>query len=114
MKKVEFMGLQLAMGIKEKIALEKELGMSPLNLIFGMVGGMDGDEVDLSTMKIPPLPVMVAVLFHATTKLNHGVNRDKFLDIVDAYLEQDENSVMGLFEVMVQVLQVSKYLPSVE
>ncbi len=114
MKKVEFMNLSLTMGVKEKIALEKELGMSPLNLIFGMAGGMDGENIDLSTIKIPPLPVMIAVLFHATTKLNHGITREKFLDIVDNFLDEDDKSVMSLFEVMIQVLQVSKYLPSAE
>ena len=111
MKTVEFMGLQLTMGVKEKMALEKELGASPLNFVFSMVGGMNMEEIDVSKMQIPPLPVMVAVLFHATQKLNHGINRDKFYDIIDQYLDEDNKSVMNLFEIMMQVLQVSKYLP---
>ena len=112
MKTIEFMNLSLVMGVKEKIALEKELGTSPLDFIFSMAGSMDGEEIDMSAMKIPPLPVMIAVLFHATQKLNHGINREKFYDIVDNFLEQDNESVMSLFAIMIQVLQVSKYLPS--
>ena len=111
MKTVEFMGLQLTMGLKEKMVLEKELGASPLNFIFSMVSGMNMEEMDMSKMQIPQLSVMVTVLFHATTKLNHGISREKFVDMLDAYLEEDEHSVMNLFEIMMQVLQVSKYLP---
>lgn len=114
MKTVKFMNLDLTMGVKEKIALEKELGASPLDFIFSIAEGFDGDEVDMSAMKIPPLPVMIAVLFHATQKLNHGINREKFYDIVDNFLEQDNESVMSLFAIMIQVLQASKYLPTVE
>ena len=114
MKKVEFMGLKLVMGTKEKIALEKELGTSPLNFIFSMVNGMDGENIDLSQMKIPPLPVMVAILFHATQKLNHGINRDKFYEIVDEFLDEENKSVMNLFEVVMEVLQASKYLPQAQ
>ena len=114
MKTVEFNGLKLAMGVKEKLALERTLGQSPLNFIFGMVGNMNGEELDLSSMKIPPLPVMVEILFHATTKLNHGITKEKFMDMLDAYLEEDEHSVMDLFTVVMEVLQVSKYLPSVK
>ena len=112
MKTIEFMGLSLVMGVKEKMALEKELGASPLDFIFSMAESMDGEEIDFTSMKIPPLPVMIAVLFHATQKLNHGINREKFYDIVDNFLEQDNESVMSLFAIMIQVLQVSKYLPS--
>ena len=114
MKTINFMNLSLVMGVKEKINLEKELGASPLNFLFSMAGSIEGEELDLTTMQIPPLPVMIAVLFHATTKLNHGITREKFYDIVDNFLEEDEHSVMSLFEIVIQVLQVSKYLPSVE
>ena len=111
MKTVKFMNLELIMGIKEKIALEKELGTSPLVALFGMMGE-DGEELDFE--KIPTLDVMVAILFHASQKLNHGINREKMFEIIDSFLEIDENSVMDLITVIVEVLQVSKYLPSVE
>lgn len=113
-KVVKFMNLDLTMGVKEKIALEKELGASPLNFLFGMAGSMNGEEIDLSAIQIPPLPVMIAVLFHATTKLNHGITKEKFYDIVDNFLDEDDKSVMSLFEIVIQVLQASKYLPSVQ
>ena len=112
---VTFMNMPLAMGVKEKVQLEKSLGQSPLNFIFGMVGNMNGEELDLSSMKIPPLPVMVEILFFASIKLNHGITREKFMDMLDTYLEQeDEHSVMDLFGVVMEVLQVAKYLPSVK
>ena len=111
MKTVKFMNLDLIMGIKEKIALEKELGTSPLVALFGMMGA-DGEEIDFE--KIPTVDVMVAVLFHASQKLNHGISREKMFEIIDSYLEVDEHSVMDLITVVVEVLQVSKYLPSVE
>ena len=111
MKTVKFMNLELIMGIKEKIALEKELGTSPLVALFGM---MDADSEELDFEKIPTLDVMVAILFHASQKLNHGISREKMFEIIDSYLEVDEHSVMDLITVVVQVSQVSKYLPSVE
>ena len=111
MKIVEFNGLKLTMGVKEKIALERALGQSPLNFIFGMMGNIEGD-INLENMKIPPLPVMVEILFQASTKLNHGINREKLMDMLDAYLEVDEHSVMDLFSVVLEVLQASKYLPT--
>ena len=112
MKKiVKFMNLDLIMGIKEKIALERELGTSPLVALFGMMGA-DGEEIDFE--KIPTVDVMVAVLFHASQKLNHGISREKMFEIIDSYLEVDEHSVMDLIAIVVEVLQVSKYLPSVE
>ena len=114
MKTVTFMNMPLAMGVKEKIALERALGQSPLNFIFGMVGAMDGEEMDLTQMQIPSLGVMFEILFHSATKLNHGLNREKFMDMLDAYLDEDEHSVMDLFAVVMEVLQVAKYLPSVK
>lgn len=107
------MNLKLVMSTKEKIALEKELGCSPLNFIFGMLGGATNEEdIDFSKMTVPPFPVMVAILFHSTQKLNHGINRDKFCDMLDDFLNEEGNSVMSLFEVMMDVLQASRYLPS--
>lgn len=102
------------MGTKEKIALEKALGCSPLNFIFGMMGGATKEEdIDFSKMQIPTLPVMVTILHASAQKLNAGVSMDKMMDLIDAWLEQDEeNSVISLFEVVMQLLQTGKYLPS--
>ena len=111
-KVVEFQGLKLAMGTKEKIQLERALGgQSPLNFIFKMVGNGDVQELDLSQMQLPSLEFMVLVLFHAAQKLNHGINQDKIMDIVDTFLEEPENSVMSLLAVVVDVLKQAKYLP---
>ena len=111
-KTVEFQGLKLAMGVKEKIALERALGgQSPLNFIFKMVGDGNVEQLDLSQMQLPSLEFMVLVLFHSAQKFNHGINQDKMFDIVDAFLEEPERSVMSLLEVIMDVLRQAKYLP---
>ena len=111
-KAVEFQGIKLAMGTKEKIQLERALGgQSPLNFIFKMVGNGDVQELDLSQMQLPSLEFMVLVLFHGAQKLNHGINQDKIMDIVDTFLEEPENSVMSLLGIVVDVLKQAKYLP---
>ena len=107
---VEFQGLKLMMGTREKIALERALGQSPLNFIFGMVGG-EVEQLDMSKMKLPGLEYMVTVLFHASQKLNHGITQDKMMDIVDEFLDQDGNSVMALLPIIIEVLKQAKYLP---
>lgn len=114
-KTVEFQGLKLAMGVKEKIQLERALGgQSPLNFIFKMVGNGAEQELDLSQMQLPSLEFMVLVLLHSAQKLNHGINQDKMFDIVDAFLEEPENSVMSLLEIIMNVLRQAKYLPEDE
>ena len=112
---VDFMGLNLTlMGTKEKVQLEKTLGCSPLNLLFGMVGGATTEEeLDFAKMQIPTLPVMVTILHASAQKLNANVSVDKMFDLIDLWLEQDEeNSVISLFSVVMGVLQTGKYLPT--
>ena len=115
-KKVEFQGLNLTLaGTKEKMVLEKALGGSPLNAILPMMAGAMGEneqDIDFSKMQIPSLPFMVTVLHAAAQKLNAGVTMDKVVDLVDAYLDGEEASVFGLFQVIMEVLATGKYLPS--
>ena len=114
-KTVEFQGLKLAMGVKEKIQLERALGgQSPLNFIFKMVGNGVEQELDLSQMQLPSLEFMVLVLFHSAQKFNHGINQEKMFDIVDAFLDEPEHSVMSLLEIIMNVLRQAKYLPEDE
>lgn len=112
-KTVEFMNLTLTLaGTKEKMALEKALGCSPLNHILPMMAGATEGEMDFSKMTIPSLPFMVTVLHASSQKLNAGVTMDKMMDLVDAYLEGEDASVFGLFAIVMEVLQTGKYLPS--
>lgn len=113
-KQVEFMGLNLTLvGTKEKIQLEKALGCSPLNFIFGMMGGATNEQdIDFSKIQIPTMPVMTTILHASAQKLNAGVSIDKMMDLIDIWLENDEeNSVFSLFTVVMEVLQTGKYLP---
>ena len=115
MKTVEFMNLTLTLaGTKEKIALEKALGCSPLNHILPMMAGATEGDMDFSKMQIPSLPFMIQVLHASSQKLNHGVTMDKMMDLVDVYLEQEDASVFGLFAIVMEVLMTGKYLPSEE
>lgn len=122
-KQVEFMGLNLTlMGTREKIALEKALGnQSPLNFIFNSIGGaMVGDgvsenDVDYSKIKIPSLSVMTIILHASAQKFNSGTSLDKMMDLIDLWLnQQEERSVIELFPLVLEVLQTGKYLPSDE
>lgn len=113
-KQVEFMGLNLTLvGTKEKIQLEKALGCSPLNFIFGMMGGATNEQdIDFSKIQIPTMPVMTTILHASAQKLNAGVSIEKMMDLIDIWLENDEeNSVFSLFTVVMEVLQTGKYLP---
>lgn len=117
MKTVKFMNLDLTLaGVKEKIQLEKALGGSPLNHILPMMSGVmtDGEEMDLSKMQIPSLPFMITVLHASALKFNAGTSMDKMIEIVESYLDKDDNSVFGLFAVVMEVLQTGKYLPTEE
>ena len=112
-KTLEFMQLRLAIGVKEKIQLERALGnQSPLNFIFKMVGNGDMQELDLSQMQLPALEFIVTVLFHASQKLNNGITKEKMMELVDEFLEEDENSVMSLLPIVIEVLKQAKYLPN--
>lgn len=114
-KVVKFMNLDLTMSVKEKIALERALGgQSPLNFIFKMIGEGDIEQLDMSQLQLPSLEFMVLVLFHSAQKFNHGINKEKMFDIVDAFLDEPEHSVMSLLTVVVDVLRVAKYLPEEE
>ena len=112
MKTVKFMGLDLTLAsTKSKIALEDKIG-SPLQYLFNMMGGaIDEDDMDVTKMQIPPLKVMVLTVHASAQKLNANVSVEKVFDLVDAYLEQDENSVISLFTIFIELLQTGKYLP---
>lgn len=113
MKTTEFMGLTLVLDTRAKIKLEEKLGGSPLQFVFNMMGGaMTEDDIDMTKMQVPPLKVMVLTIHAAAQKLNANTSIDKVMDKVDEYLE--EKSVMELFTVFMELLQVGKYLPEVE
>lgn len=113
--KVEFQGLNLTLaGTKEKVALEKVLGGSPLNMLLPMMAvmGEDENDVDFSKMQIPSLNFMVTILHASAQKLNAGVTMDKMMELVDVYLDGEEMGVLALFPVIIDVLATGKYLPS--
>jgi hypothetical protein len=112
---IEFEGLRLCLKTREKIQLEELIG-NPLAYIFNMMGGqMDGEDLDVTKLQLPPLKVIVATIHVAAQRYEHKISKEKVMDIVDDFLDKDGNSVMMLFtEVFMPLLQQAKYLPSNE
>ena len=110
---IEFMGLRLALKVREKMQLEELIG-NPLSYIFSMMGGaMSEDEIDMTQLQLPPLKVIVTTIHVAAQRYEHKMTREKIMDVIDEYLEMDENSTMTLFtDVFMPLLQIAKYLPS--
>lgn len=110
---IEFMGLRLALKVREKMQLEELIG-NPLSYIFSMMGGaMSEDDIDMTQLQLPPLKVIVATIHVAAQRYEHKMSKEKIMDIIDDYLETDENSTMTLFtDVFMPLLQIAKYLPS--
>ena len=108
---IEFMGWRLSLKTKEKMQLEDMIG-NPLTYLFGMMGGMDEDDMDFTKLNLPPLKVIVATVHTAAQRYEHGMTKDKVVDVIDEYLEQDDKSVITLFtDVFLPLLQQAKYLP---
>ena len=111
---IEFMGLRLALRTKEKITLESKIG-NPLGYIFNMMGGVtdDAQDIDMTKLELPPLAVIVATIHCASQRYEHGITEEGVMQVVDAYLDEDEHSVMSLFaDVFMPLLIQAKYLPS--
>lgn len=109
---IEFMGLRLCLKTKEKMQLEDMIG-NPLTYLFGMMGGMDDNEdIDVSKLNLPPLKVIVATVHVAAQRYEHGMSKDKIMDVIDEYLDEDDKSVITLFtDVFMPLLMQAKYLP---
>ena len=108
---IEFQGLRLCLKTKEKMQLEDMIG-NPLTYLFGMMGGMDEDDMDFTKLNLPPLKVIVATVHVAAQRYEHGMSKDKIMDVIDEYLDEDEKSVITLFtDVFLPLLKQAKYLP---
>lgn len=108
---IEFMGLRLCLKTKEKMQLEELIG-NPLTYLFGMMGGMDEEDMDFTKLNLPPLKVIVATVHVAAQRYEHGMSKDKIMDVIDEYLDEDEKSVITLFtDVFMPLLMQAKYLP---
>ena len=112
---IEFEGLRLCLKTREKIQLEELIG-NPLAYVFNMMGGqLDGEDLDVTKLQLPPLKVIVATIHVAAQRYEHKISKEKVMDIIDDFLDKGENSVMLLFtEVFMPLLQQAKYLPSSE
>lgn len=104
---IEFQGLRLCLKTKEKMQLEELIG-NPLQYIFSLLSGDDDAQFEL-----PPLKIMVTTIHVAAQRYEHKMSKEKIIDIIDEYLDQDEKSVVSLFsDVFLQLLIQGKYLPS--
>lgn len=84
---------KLRLNTRNIIALEKQLGCNPLS-VFG-----DGET-------IPPVTMMVAILFHSLQQLNHGISLNDAYDIFDNYLA-DGHPMTDFLPVIVDIYKVS-------
>ena len=108
---IEFQELRLCLKTKEKMQLEELIG-NPLTYLFGMMGGMDEEDMDFSKLNLPPLKVIVATVHVAAQRYEHNMSKDKIIDVIDEYLDEDGKSVITLFtDVFLPLLQQAKYLP---
>ena len=109
---IEFQGLRLCLKTKEKMQLEDMIG-NPLTYLFGMMGGMDDeDDMDFSKLNLPPLKVIVATVHVAAQRYEHNMTKDKIIDVIDEYLDEEGKSVITLFtDVFMPLLMQAKYLP---
>ena len=108
---IEFQGLRLCLKTKEKMQLEALIG-NPLTYLFGMMGGMDEDDMDFTKLNLPPLKVIVATVHVAAQRYEHNMSKDKIIDVIDEYLDEEGKSVITLFtDVFLPLLQQAKYLP---
>ena len=108
---IEFQGLRLCLKTKEKMQLEDMIG-NPLTYLFGMMGGMDEDDMDFTKLQLPPLKVIVATVHVAAQRYEHNMTKDKIMDVIDEYLDEDGKSVITLFtDVFMPLLMQAKYLP---
>lgn len=108
---IEFQGLRLCLKTKEKMQLEDMIG-NPLTYLFGMMGSMDEEDMDFTKLQLPPLKVIVATVHVAAQRYEHGMSKEKIMDVIDEYLDEDGKSVITLFtDVFLPLLQTGKYLP---
>lgn len=109
---IEFQGLRLSLKTKEKMQLEDMIG-NPLTYLFSMMGGaMDENDIDVTKLNLPPLKVIVATVHVAAQRYEHGMSKDKVMDVIDEYLDEDGKSVITLFtDVFMPLLKQGKYLP---
>ena len=109
---IEFQGLRLSLKTKEKMQLEDMIG-NPLTYLFSMMGGaMNEDDIDVTKLNLPPLKVIVATVHVAAQRYEHGMSKDKVMDVIDEYLDEDGKSVITLFtDVFMPLLKQGKYLP---
>ena len=108
---IEFEGLRLCLKTKEKMQLEDVIG-NPLAYLFSMMGGMDEEDMDFSKLNLPPLKVIVATVHVAAQRYEHNMTKEKIIDVIDEYLDEEGKSVITLFtDVFLPLLQQAKYLP---
>lgn len=83
---------KLRLTTRNLIALEKQIGMSPLAIF-------DGET-------FPTISTMVSVLWASLQQFNHGISMNDAYDIFDAYLA-DGHDVMEFYVFIIEIYKVS-------
>lgn len=90
--------LKLGMKTRQIVALEKRLGMSPLNILMEAQEG-----------KLPAIEDMLLILHGALQQYEHGYNLDAVYDLYDEFVEEG-NTMLELIPIIIDVLSVSGYI----
>lgn len=99
---VEFAGekvYKLRLGISSIVALEKDLGYSPL-----MIFGTDGAQ------KVPSISEMIMILHRSLEKYEHGITREKAAEVFDEWIENG-HTLLEFVTIIIEVYKVSGILP---
>lgn len=83
---------KLRLNTRNLIALEKQIGMSPLAIF-------DGET-------FPTVTTMVSVLWASLQQLNHGIGMNEAYDIFDEYLA-DGHDVMEFYMLIIEIYKAS-------
>lgn len=83
---------KLRLNTRNMMALEKQIGMSPLAIF-------DGET-------LPTITTMVSILWASLQQLNHGISMNDAYDIFDDYLA-DGHDVMEFYMLIIEIYKVS-------
>lgn len=89
---------KLRLTTRSLIALEKNLGCNPIQVFLAIDEG-----------KLPKMTEMAIMLHAMLQPLHHGITIDKVYDLIDAYLEENDN-MFELIPVFVEVFQNAGFL----
>ena len=91
--------IKLCLPMRQTVELEKALGENPLNKLIEMSDGT----------KMPSFEFLATVFRYAMLKYQPKTDINKAYDIMDEYLEQEENDLTTLLTLIMKIFEVSGF-----